>query len=163
MNPRFGLRIACTFALAAALVASGSPARAQHGAEPHPPAPPPAAATAHPAPSASETPAGTKPTTLQSPAAAERKPAAAPAAHKPVTSPSASTGPKGVSVASVVEKIQERIEKEVLTKRAARPGHGASHGASAAGPSHDAKLIPPDTKRISLEWRLTLDWPSELR
>jgi len=57
-----------------------------------------------------------------------------------------------VSVATVVERIQQRIETEVKGRTATPERPATSAGRPRAAPA-----------RVTLRWRLTVDWPPELR
>jgi hypothetical protein len=64
-----------------------------------------------------------------------------------------------VNVADVVQRIQQRIEHEV------KPGAAAAKGATSGGSAAPSVAVSPtaSSRRITLRWRVSLDWPAELQ
>jgi hypothetical protein len=80
-------------------------------------------------------------------------------AHQASPAPTKSSTTKPPDVSAIVERIQKRIDEEVVKPAAARAGSTPRKPAVRAAQQNVA--TPPDG-RIRLQWRVSLIWPEEL-
>jgi len=119
---------------------------------------PASAAPEHKAPAAAksaDTPSGT------AAPAPDTKTSAHVASEATAPAKSAAAGPsKPPNMKAIVERIQHRIDEEVLKPAASRaanpPRKPVAHASTGAQP-----IVVPD-RRIRLSWRVSLIWPAEL-
>lgn len=78
-------------------------------------------------------------------------------ASPPAAKPAA---PKPPDISTIVERIQQRIDEEVVKPAAARTA--AATRKPAARASDGSKPAAPADRRIRLLWRVALIWPDEL-
>jgi hypothetical protein len=79
------------------------------------------------------------------------------------TAPAAGSKPKPPDMKKVVERIQQRIEDEVVKPAAARSATTPKRSATSAHPSAVPEASDAATaRRIRLSWRVSLVWPADL-
>ena len=156
-----GLQAIGAWAIAACISSAPVAGSAQHGATAHGPA---TATVAHdtPAPKAPDTKPAANTAGTHAPAAPPAGSHATPAssaAPSPTSAPKSGTNkPRPVSVVTVVQRIQQRIEKEVKPAAAATKRSTSGQARATVTESSAAS-----SRRIALRWRVALDWPSELQ
>lgn len=79
--------------------------------------------------------------------------------HKTPAAPARPAAAKPPDMSAIVERIQKRIDDEVVKPAAARAA--TTPRKPPARPAEQKASVPPD-RRIRLLWRVSLIWPQEL-